>query len=115
MSSQSTQSSPADGSAATKPGKIRVTFKAFSVIRDVMGAEFVDVEIDPPGTVQAVQDALLERFGENLRQKLWDPEEGEMTPFLIRLNDEIIRSKFDMDRAVANGDHIAFIFPIGGG
>lgn len=80
-----------------------------------MGAEMIDVVIDRPGTVGSVQAALLERFGENLREKLWDREAEEMTPFLIRLNDEIIRSTSDMGRSVEDGDEIAFIFPIGGG
>ena len=79
------------------------------------GAELLEVEIDPPGTMQKVMDALLGHFGENLKEKLWDPEEGDMTPFLIRVNDEVIRSRFDMDHPIANGDQVAFIFPIGGG
>ena len=115
MSSHFKLALPERAAAQPEPGKIRVTFKAFSVIRDVIGAELIDVEIDPPGTMQKVMDTLLERFGENLKEKLWDPEEGAITPFLIRLKDEVIRSRFDMDRSVADGDQIAFIFPIGGG
>jgi molybdopterin converting factor small subunit len=119
MSLQASQNVPVGHSADNKsmePGeKSHVRFKAFSVIRDVMGAEMVDVVISRPGTVESVQNALLERFGEDLREKLWDREAGEMTPFLIRLNDEIIRSTSDMDRSVEDGDEIAFIFPIGGG
>lgn len=110
--------SPGDGIRSGLSGltaKAHVRFKAFSVIRDVMGAEYVDVEVDQPGTVQDVMDALLARFGEDLREKLWDREENAMTPFLIRLNDEIIRSRFDMGRSVEDGGEVAFIFPIGGG
>ena len=115
MSLQLQESQQAGRCGADISSKARVRFKAFSVIRDVMGAEYVEVEVNQLGTVQAVLDALLERYGEKLKEKLWDREVGEMTPFLIRLNDEIIRSTFDMDRSVTDGDEVAFIFPIGGG
>jgi len=93
----------------------RVKVKTFSVIRDVLGADVVEVEVGTPGTVDSVFDALLQKYGTALKERIWDPEAGEMAPFLMRLNDEIIRSKFDMDRSIKDGDEIAIIFPIGGG
>ena len=93
----------------------RVKVKTFSVIRDVLGADVVEVEVASPATVGSVFDALLLKYGTALKEKIWDPEAGEMAPFLMRLNDEIIRSKFDMDRSIQDGDQIAIIFPIGGG
>jgi len=93
----------------------RVKVRTFSVIRDVLGAEVVEVEVSLPATVDSVLQALLREYGEDLKQKLWDPEAGEMAPFLIRLNDEIIRSRFDSDRSIKDGDEMAIIFPIGGG
>jgi molybdopterin converting factor small subunit len=38
-----------------------------------------------------------------------------MEPFLMRLNDEIISSTFDMTKKIKDGDEIAIIFPVGGG
>ena len=93
----------------------RVKVRTFSAIRDVLGAEVVEVEVGLPATVDSVFQALFMEYGEDLRKKIWDPEAGEMAPFLIRLNDEIIRSRFDSDRPVKDGDEIAIIFPIGGG
>jgi MoaD family protein len=93
----------------------RVKVKTFSVIRDVLGADVIEVEVGSPETVGSVFDALLRKYGTALKEKIWDPEAGEMAPFLVRLNDEIIRSKFDMDRSIQDGDEIAIIFPIGGG
>jgi MoaD family protein len=93
----------------------RVKVKTFSVIRDVLGADVVELEVESPATVGSVFDALLLKYGTALKEKIWDPEAGEMAPFLLRLNDEIIRSKFDGDRSIQDGDEIAIIFPIGGG
>lgn len=93
----------------------RVKVKTFSVIRDVLGADVVEVEVGLPATVDSVFNALLKKYGESLKEKIWDPETGEMAPFLIRLNEEIITSKFDLDRPIKDGDEISLIFPIGGG
>jgi MoaD family protein len=93
----------------------RVSVKTFSVVRDVLGSDVVEVEVDKPKTVGGVFDVLLRKYGEPFKEMIWDPNTGEMTPFLIRLNDEMIRSTSDMGREIKDGDKIALIFPLGGG
>jgi MoaD family protein len=92
-----------------------VKVKGFSVIRDVLGASLVEVEVGQPETVKGTLDALLRTYGEPLRKVLVDPATGEMTPFLLVLNGEAISSTLDTDRPVKTGDEITLIFPIGGG
>lgn len=92
-----------------------VRVRGFTIIRDVFGAAVVEVAVGSPETVGNVIDTLLSIYGQNLKEKLWDPSTQALTPFLIRLNDEIISSTFDMDRTVKSGDEMAIIFPIGGG
>lgn len=93
----------------------RVKVKTFSVIRDVLGSDVVEIDVDKPETVGGLFEALLRQYGQPFKDRIWDPNSGEMAPFLIRLNETIIRSTADMDREIQDGDEIAVIFPIGGG
>lgn len=92
-----------------------VSVKGFTVVRDIFGASTVVVEVAPGETVRGVLESLLARFGEPLRSILCDPSSGEVTPFPITLNDELISSTLDGDRGVESGDEITIIFPVGGG
>lgn len=93
----------------------RVKVKTFSVIRDILGSDVIEIDVDNPETMGRLFEALLHRYGQPFKEKLWDPNSGEMAPFLIRLNDTIISSTLDMDKKIQDGDEIAVIFPIGGG
>jgi MoaD family protein len=95
--------------------RMRVKVKTFSVIRDVLGKDVVEIDVDNPATVSEVFRVLLRTYGEPFREKIWDPETGEIAPFLIRLNDEMISSKHDIHQQIKEGDELAIIFPIGGG
>lgn len=92
-----------------------VNVKSFSVVRDVLGASVVEVEVGHPETVKGVLDALLQKYGEPLRKVIVDPTTGEMAPFLVVLDGQAISSTLDADRPVKSGDEIVLIFPIGGG
>lgn len=93
----------------------KVKVKTFSVIRDVLGADVVEISVENPETVSGLFEALLRLYGQPFRDKIWDPNTGEIAPFLIKLNETIIRSTADMDQKIKDGDEIAIIFPIGGG
>ncbi len=93
----------------------RVRVRGHTVIRDIFGAGTIEVDVAGPETIKGLLDALLKRYGEPLRAALCDPTTGELTPFPVRLNDELISSTLDRDRPVKSGDEIAIIFPVGGG
>ena len=71
----------------------KVKVKTFSVIRDVLGADVVEITVENPSTVSKLFETLLHLYGKPFKDKIWDPNTGEMAPFLMRLNDTIIRSQ----------------------
>ena len=93
----------------------KVKVKTFSVIRDVLGSDVVEINVAKPETVGGLFDALLHQYGQPFKDKIWDPNTGKIAPFLIKLNETIIRSTADMNQKIKDGDEIAIIFPIGGG
>lgn len=93
----------------------RVKVKSFSVIRDVLGAEVVEIDVKEPATVGGLFDELVRQHGQPFKNKIWDPNTGQIAPFLIKLNESMIRSTSDMAHKIKNGDELAIIFPIGGG
>lgn len=93
----------------------KVKVKSFSVIRDVLGAEVVEIDVKEPQTVGGLFDELVRQYGQRFKEKIWDPNTGQIAPFLIKLNESLIRSTNDMEHEIKTGDEIAIIFPIGGG
>ena len=93
----------------------RVKVKSFSVIRDVLGAEVAEIDVKEPATVGGLFDELVHQHGQPFKNKIWDPNTGQIAPFLIKLNESMIRSTSDMAHKIKNGDELAIIFPIGGG
>ena len=91
-----------------------IKVRSFTVVRDVLGSPVIEVEVPHPETVEGTLDSLLRQYNGALRELIVE-EYGEITPFLIRLKEEIISSTLDKNRTVKTGDEISIIFPIGGG
>ena len=92
-----------------------VRIRGFTVVRDVLGADVVSIDVPEPASVAGTFEALLGKYGTPLKELLIDPDTGKMAPFLMVLNGEIVSSTLNADRPVKTGDEIVIIFPIGGG
>ena len=93
----------------------KVSVQTFSVIRDAIGEGVVEIDVEDPETVGGLFEIMVQKYGDRFKDKIWDPNTGEISPFLIRLNDEIIRSTVDLDKKINDGDKISLIIPVGGG
>ena len=93
----------------------KVSVRGFTIIRDIFGASVIELEVPHPETVKGVLDALLRDYGSPLQQIICDPITGKISPFPVRLNEEVISSVRDGDVPVKSGDELTIIYPVGGG
>ncbi|MBY8986578.1 MAG: MoaD/ThiS family protein [Candidatus Lokiarchaeota archaeon] len=68
-------------------------------------------------TVQELLELLKERFGEKFYELLWDKnKKGEFSSFLsIIINGRSFRDKHFLEKALKDGDDIAFLYLYFGG
>ena len=81
---------------------MRVTVRLFARLRDIAGAAELPREVSPGSTIGTVWQALVDDF----------PELGRYERSISSaLNADYAR----MDRAVSDGDEVAFLPPVSGG
>lgn len=69
-----------------------VKVRFYGHVRDVVGTPVVETEVGTPGTVQALLDSLVQRFGEPFRQRMLTSQ-GELEASVqIFVGDNQIRS-----------------------
>ena len=93
----------------------KVKVRSFTTVRAILGAAAVDFETPDPTSLGGVLEALIAEYGRPLREALCDPDTGDLTPFPVKLNEEMLSSALHRDRPVKTGDEITIIFPVGGG
>ena len=79
---------------------MKVTVRCFASVRELLGAESLDVEVEDGTTLQGLLEHLAERAPDLLR---------------LPLARAVNRSYAPADRVLADGDEVAFIPPISGG
>lgn len=69
-----------------------VKVRFYGHVRDVVGEPIVETEVGAPGTVQALLDSLVQRFGEPFRQRMLTSQ-GELEANVqIFVGDSQVRS-----------------------
>lgn len=93
----------------------KVKVESFAEIKDALGSNEIEVEIDNNTVLRDVFEKLAEQYGSNFKDQIWNKLTGEMEPFLVMLNGKTYSSLHDFDTKVKDGDEIAILLPVVGG
>lgn len=89
----------------------------FPPLRNTAGRSRVSLSFEGAGTIQAAIDALVDQFGPEFRQHLYD-DQGRIVPaWSVFLNSQPVQLNRPehLLTAVHDGDELAFILNIAGG
>jgi len=96
-----------------RKNKMKIRVKSFLTLRKVMDGQ-ASLEIEAEGlTIRQLLEKLCNRFGENLRNMIFDPEaQGETQDIKILINGRHYRHMPDrLDSELKDGDEVS-IFPL---
>jgi len=91
----------------------KVTVQFYTTLRDLTNEKQTEVVGD---TVAGVVEKLVERYGSEFHETLFDKETGRIKPFYnILVNGVRINLREGLNKEVKDGDVIAIFPPVGGG
>ena len=94
--------------------KIEVEFLGLPLASDIVGAKKVNLNFFGE-TVTDAMDELIRRYGEKMRNIFYSAE-GRFDPMIqIALNGKSFISADQLDTALKEGDHLAFVLLLAGG
>ena len=96
-----------------RKNKMKIIVKSFLTLRKAMDGQ-ASLEIEAEAlTIRQLLEKLCDRFGENLRNMIFDPEsQGESQDIKILINGRHYRHLPDgFDSGLADGDEVS-IFPL---
>ena len=94
----------------------RVKVKFFGHLRHAAGVKEAEFDTAENDTVKDVIDKVVNRFGMDIEERIFDMGTGKLAPFLIVVGGkEISTVKDDLKTRVQNGDEISLLEPVGGG
>lgn len=80
-----------------------------------LGAEFW-MELEDDVSVNGLLGKLVERYGEHVKEHLFDPASGQLQGrTMVLKNGRNIRSLKGMETSLEDGDVISIFLPVGGG
>ena len=95
---------------------MRVKVQTILDLVPILGGSQVEIEVPEGATVRSAMEALVERFGEKLKKKLINPEDGQPHPyFRLVLNGRDLGPYKGLDSPLQEGDTLLIIPPAAGG
>ncbi len=93
---------------------VRVLFH--SVLSELTGARTLEHNIGESGTVQDLLETFSERYGEEFKDRVFDPKTGGLRRFIIvTVNGRDIRHLNRLETGLRNGDEVAILPVVAGG
>jgi len=91
----------------------KVTVRYFNLIGDSLGKKSEVISLEEHSTFQDLVKALLEMYGDKLRELLLD-EDGSLLPHIrVFINDGIMNPQ--LGEALKEGDEVSFFVAVVGG
>jgi molybdopterin converting factor small subunit len=94
-----------------------VRLKLYSPLSDAAGTTELILAIEEPATLKTVVEALVARFGAEMKRHLYDTDGRIIPSWAVFLNNDIIplNKPNALDTEIAAGDELSFILNIAGG
>lgn len=94
-----------------------VRLKLYSPLSDAAGTTELILAIEEPANLNTVVEALVARFGAEMKRHLYDIEDRIIPSWAVFLNNDIIplNKPNALDTEIAAGDELSFILNIAGG
>jgi len=93
----------------------KIKIQSFAEIKDALGNEIVEIEVNDDATIRDVFEKLAKEYGSAFKDQIWNKLTGEMEPFLVMLNEKTYSSLHEFHTKVNDGDEIAILLPVVGG
>ncbi|MFB3819006.1 MAG: ubiquitin-like small modifier protein 1 [Candidatus Methylomirabilales bacterium] len=93
----------------------RVTVRTMFDLARIIGANCVELRVEPGATVRTVLERLAQAH-QGLQGRLFDAETGGLLAYLfVELNGRDIRSAGGLATPVEDGDALSVLIPVAGG
>lgn len=91
-----------------------VKVKLFANLRDAVGKAEVDVNVREGATLRDLLTVMIKHYGARFENAIKNTKTGELTPFLIRVNNNVYPST-ELDVRLQGSEEVALLIPVSGG
>ena len=91
-----------------------VKVKLFANLRDAVGKAEIDVNVREGATLRDLLTVMMKRYGARFENAIKNTKTGELTPFLIRVNNNVYPST-ELDVKLQGSEEVALLIPVSGG
>jgi len=91
-----------------------VKVKLFANLRDIVGKAEIDIEVREGATLRDLLTLMMKHYGAKFENAIKNTKSGELTPFLIRVNNNVYPST-ELDVKLQGNEKVALLIPVSGG